>query len=284
MYKPSIFFNDIRNSTEYNEVRIELLKKELKTLPKGKLVFFNRKTGVQVYEYFDGKRRGIKKDKDRMHALARAEYLRNCINTYETEQYLEETSLKMLKRSGCGFSSEDNEISKCLERLKLAGLDMARVVCSPSQLEWRNHQSMNHNRREELKWPSSRGIMMRSMQETSIDNIFNEYGIPARYEFALKVDVTAMSEIYGAFPEGDKLYKTYYPDFVILLPDGSYIIWEHLGRIDLETYRNHIGEKVCAYLNSGIVAQNRLILTFPSDVSNPSAIHKIIQEKILPYL
>ncbi len=125
---------------------------------------------------------------------------------------------------------------------------------------------------------------MRSMQETNLDNIFDEYGLPVRYEMAFKVDVTGMKGVKGAFNEGGRLYKIYYPDFTILLPDGSYVIWEHLGRIDLEIYRNHLGEKMAAYLSSGAISQDRLILTFPADVSNPAIIHKIIQEKILPLL
>lgn len=125
------------------------------------------------------------------------------------------------------------------------------------------------------------GIKVRSKSEQVIGNALEVKGIPYRYEPEISMDLRWMEGV-DWLVQGK--YKTYYPDFVIMTADGSFIFWEHLGRVDLEEYRKHNMEKIAAYRQNGVCDDDHLILSFEKDMERPETVHTIIAKRILPYM
>jgi hypothetical protein len=114
------------------------------------------------------------------------------------------------------------------------------------------------------------GDLVRSKSEQIIANALYSYGIPFRYEEKFKYP----SE------NGD----WYYPDFTILLPDGSTLIWEHFGLLKNLGYCIHNGYKLHTYQKNNYVIGKNLIITQDDNKGNCSGaiIYGIIEKQILP--
>lgn len=92
------------------------------------------------------------------------------------------------------------------------------------------------------------GIKVRSKSEAFIVLKFVEYGIPFRYEAALRLDD-----------------KVYYPDFTIRHREtGKIIYWEHFGLMDSPSYRSKAFEKMETYIKNGIFPMQNLLMTYES--------------------
>ena len=76
-------------------------------------------------------------------------------------------------------------------------------------------------------------------------------------------------------------YKAYHPDFLIKLPSGKHVIWEHLGLIDLEDYRESSFEKLFVYRQVGLVSEQYMITTYEQDLSDTRIIDDIIVRRII---
>lgn len=122
----------------------------------------------------------------------------------------------------------------------LPGSEILKHVNMPlAALEWISAaDSQNALAPENLKYATGSGIAVRSKSERTIADKLTEFGVPFRYEARLETGNSAM-----------------YPDFTILLSDGSKVIWEHFGQ--------------------------RLICTFESDIENPEIIENIIKRRLL---
>lgn len=115
------------------------------------------------------------------------------------------------------------------------------------------------------------GIFVRSKSEQLLANALYAYGIPFHYEERYHYKIGNIGKIY--------------PDFTILLPDGSVIIWEHFGMLDNPSYCSRTAEKLNIYQMNGLILCKNLIITmddyhhnFGSDVINDT-----IKKFILPY-
>ena len=98
---------------------------------------------------------------------------------------------------------------------------------------------------------------------------------------------------YSRLPEGEILIpyryeaelfingNRYYPDFMILLPDGSILIWEHFGMMDDIDYASRAWRKIENYRRAGYVQHTNLICTYESDIENGKVIDEIIRRFIL---
>lgn len=145
------------------------------------------------------------------------------------------------------------------------------------------HSDYFHNQqyKEQLIFETYSGIKVRSKSEQAIGNELELRGIPYRYEQGMEFDVSWMSEVSGT---SLGKYKTYFPDFTILTGKGEYILWEHLGRVDLSGYRAHNMEKIAAYRHSGKYPDSRMILTFETDFKSLMTIARLIDDRILPHV
>lgn len=115
------------------------------------------------------------------------------------------------------------------------------------------------------------GELVRSKSEVIIANALYSYGIPFHYE--------------ERFPYPDENGRYYYPDFVIMLPDGRKLYWEHLGMLSKLPYCQHNAEKLYHYQTHGVHIGKNLIITQDDAKGscNSAFICKIIEEYILPY-
>ena len=115
------------------------------------------------------------------------------------------------------------------------------------------------------------GFLVRSKSEVIIANLLHSYGIPFRYE--------------ERFPYPDEDGKYYYPDFVILLPNGEKLYWEHLGLLSNKKYCIHNAEKLHHYQLHGVYIGRNLIITQDDNEGNCNSAFTelIIKQFILPY-
>lgn len=113
------------------------------------------------------------------------------------------------------------------------------------------------------------GMLVRSKSEVIIANALWHYGIPFCYE-----------EIFHTF---DGNY--FYPDFTIHLPDGSVIIWEHLGLLKKKDYCKSTANKLYYFQNEGYTIGKNLIITQDDwkGSCDSENIYHIIETYILPH-
>ncbi len=99
---------------------------------------------------------------------------------------------------------------------------------------------------EQLIYATPNGIKVRSKSELFIATELELSGVPYRYESILAL-------------EG----RNYYPDFTILNPKNSRIIyWEHFGKPDDPVYARSMNEKLSVYRRNKIVPFYNLIETY----------------------
>lgn len=131
--------------------------------------------------------------------------------------------------------------------------------CINSQM---NKQDDNHTH------PTNCGIWVRSKNEQYICDKLDSKNIKFEYEPLYLIN-------------GEYIY----PDFVIHLPNGRIIIWEHLGMIDKLGYCTHNAKKLNAYYLDGYMPGKNLFFTynFQDGSIDLQEIERIINEIILPY-
>lgn len=96
---------------------------------------------------------------------------------------------------------------------------------------------------------TSFGLAVRSKSEALIAELLHREGIEFDYE----------RELILQNQQGEP--ELYYPDFAIWIRSGELIYWEHLGRLDLEGYRNSNYKKLTDYYYNGIISPDNLIIT-----------------------
>ena len=252
---------------------IAVMKQERKGLPKGILVVNRQPKGIVFYMKKNGKPKGITRKKELVHLLARRTYLDRKIKEMEEVE-------KQLRIISAAVKTSKGYI----EDLSDTKLDIDRVRWSPQQIAGIKKGGMNPYEPEERVYMTRGGVYMRSKSERDIGNIYEEFGIPYAYECRLSLEVTAFTDVKGArVGSGGRLFKDYYPDFTIFLADGTFIVHEHLGRVDLEEYRAKAGEKLMAMTMNGI-SPDRLILTYEDDLKDISKLRRMLAERVVPFI
>ena len=117
-------------------------------------------------------------------------------------------------------------------------------------------QSENPAYRNQLKFPVSNGLMVRSKNEVNIAELLLKHKVKFRYEKALTLKRWEKDH-YGEWVYS---YKTIYPDFTIQLDDKE-LYWEHEGLMDLLDYAEDNDRKLMLYGSNGILIPDRLIIT-----------------------
>lgn len=102
---------------------------------------------------------------------------------------------------------------------------------------------------ENLTQPTLAGFDVRSKSEALIANALAERKIPFIYEEELTLFLPGRGEVI------------LHPDFVILLPSGKKIIWEHLGMLSEDFYLSAFSEKLKLYHTTGYQINSTLFLT-----------------------
>ena len=269
---------ELTNLRDYYSNLLMLRQNERAKIEGGYITIENRAGRTFFYENHGSKRKGITKDKPRVAQLSRANYL-------DLEIKGLSSALSKLNRILEGLRGDRGDARERFDkRFSGAGDVRTKAILTPLQLRSAGRQSQNSFMPESLNVTTKSGIMVRSLSEQTWADMYHELGIPFRYEMKIKVDVTGMGQIPGAYHEGGRFYKDYYPDFTLFLADNSIIIHEHLGLINDENYIYKAGERIIAYTDSGLITPDRLLLTFPDDVRNPERFRRLLKKKVQPYV
>ncbi|MBQ9989693.1 MAG: hypothetical protein IJP31_01925 [Lachnospiraceae bacterium] len=118
---------------------------------------------------------------------------------------------------------------------------------------------------EDKVYSTKKDELVRSKSEVLLADMYNELGIPYRYEAALYL----------------KSGKKKYPDFTLLkMATGELIYHEHLGLLDNDEYRKANLAKLDEYRRNGIFPGKNLIITYEAENSflNIKEIRQMVKE------
>lgn len=237
---------DILNCMDANELNKELkqIDKEMRKLRKGKLMIRNQdsENRIKFYHKTDKTLTYLNKAK-----RALAEELAYKLQL-ELEKEIIESRLSMLSTASARFENAKNKYHKYMTNPGFAEL-LSNYKCGRTDLSKWMHSEYNTNPRftEKKTHPTVFGIKVRSKSESQIAILLANHSIAFRYECEFVVDGI-----------------TIYPDFTIKLSDGRTVIWEHLGMLDISTYRKETCQKLETYFVNGYLPGKNLILTAES--------------------
>lgn len=125
--------------------------------------------------------------------------------------------------------------------------------------------------RNSLPFPDAKNMSMdgkrtRSKGETTYHDAFHELGVLYRYDCLIEI----------TDPSGNVHLLS--PDFLIQCFDGSFIIVEHLGRLDSLKYAMDFGEKCHLYLQAGFILGKNFFVT--SDDAHGGTDSQIIHDTV----
>lgn len=169
-------FNYCISDFQHSESRkLAFLRKELKYLEAkgyGRLRWRRRGNYCNFWDYSNGCQRGITKDKDKLYSMARRDYLRLYLDDQRTDN----------SPQWC------REINNLLQSFSSAGLELSRIVLTPKQYNWAcSPQSCKSDRKDDLRYRTNNGVLVRSKSEQFIGNLLEDFGIPYRYEPELRI-------------------------------------------------------------------------------------------------
>lgn len=138
-------------------------------------------------------------------------------------------------------------------------------------------QSENPYKREELKILTSFGLYVRTKSEAQIAELLYSLDIEFYYEKTLTLEYVG---------ENGYDFKTYYPDFTIMQPDGSMILWEHKGMLSKKGYVERDIRKEIVYNMNGIYQPHNYMVTAdgPDNRMDMESTKLIVQGWLLPKL
>lgn len=260
---------------KYWTAAIKEMTNERRRLRDGSIVV--QKKGERYYyqENSDGQIQGISRDTERRDELIRARYLDMKIRELKACRDAIRVVIKKIRKRKV---SPEKAIRK---RFRDPDISLERLIWTEEQRECSRKQSENPYKREELTVKTTRGIWMRSLSEQLIGNMYEELWIPYQYERTTMIDVTAAGDVGYSEMRNGKRYKVFYPDFTIILADGSTILHEHFGMADPE-YRAKAGNKLIVLMLSRRSAKDRIIITGPEDAKNLERLREIAVTSILP--
>ena len=227
--------------------RLNLLSSELSQLPEGEFYSYYSH-GTKCYsERFPvkgnmkkEKKKGIKKDTDRLYKLVRKEYVKQAIAILNKDINAVESLLRWYRPADENSVMEDF-VKKHPELT--AGIYYGRMNYD----EWaEKFETADGYHPESLKSTSADGTRKRSLGEIIIAGKLDQYGIPYRYEAPI-----------------DHPDISFVPDFTIIRPrDNKIIYWEHLGNVNDQSYLDYNKHKFDFFERYGIVPWDNLIVSF----------------------
>lgn len=259
---------------EFHDHLIAALKRERKAIDGGKVVLMHSK---YIYEKTKSGKVGITKQKRRVRRLLRKEYLSRKIKELQSDKEFIE---KMLEKLEPGYKVD----TYMANRFEDTPFDYQQSLISEHQYQCNCQESQNPSHREDLTVKTNGGRYVRTFSEKVWGDLYESLNIPYCYEMKFTIDVTDMPTVKGAYCKDGRMYKDYYPDFVIPLADGTFYVHEHLGLIDKEDYIYKTGEKIIAYTNGMKIPMKRIVFTYPDDVKDQRRMIKFLQKNVVPYI
>lgn len=140
--------------------------------------------------------------------------------------------------------------------------------------EWKNcslypeyKAAVLRNDTQKLKYDTGMGFRVRSKSEVLISTALTS-SLPFKYEEPLALIV---------YPETKQIYEKYcrgalagdsimmLPDFTILCPDGSTVIWEHQGLMDNDAYLKKFYFRQDIYTRNGFLPGRDIVFSYESE-------------------
>lgn len=164
----------------------------------------------------------------------------------ELENYqVQIATLKERQAEKRNIQKKLKKVEKCFKALQL---DYAQANKEAAKVQKQDDNEKKAFYPEGLRHLTLRGEYVRSKSEALLANLFFYYGIPYEYEKAVTLNGHVI-----------------HPDFTILLPDGTYLFWEHLGMLSDPNYAKKWAIKHQTYMECGIAEGNGLIITRDQD-------------------
>ena len=258
-------------SLDYVDQQIESLEKELKKLPKGKLIVARNGKGYKWYLSHGKKPLYLpKSERKRAEGVARRMYLEGMLKDFgrEREGILRYLELHEETEHAMHFLEKSDEYRRLALESTNYGSGKRVEIVDERIREWLEEEyEPNPYMPENLIYRSATGKMLRSKSECLIDMLLDKAGIIYKYECPVRL--------------GGRIV---YPDFTIMHPrSGEFYYWEHMGLFDDAEYRKRACEKIYQYGCEGVYPNERLILTYETARSplNAWEAEQIIREKFL---
>lgn len=171
---------------------------------------------------------------------------------------------------------------------------------------------------------TSRGVHVRSKSEKAIADALESYGVNYIYESKFVINVQPFVDslcvelqkagipaskkpyyysngvCYWSVPScfdfmnlPGSLWHTYdarsgtvtiYPDFTIMLNDGSLFVWEHDGLIDQTAYRSNAGERLFAMNVCSSLSRENILTSYEKDITDAKALQSLVMNYVLKRL
>jgi len=272
----------------------ESVRNELRYYPNGKLMLSNNHGIIQKIMVTKEKgsklnRKGIGRDRELVHKLARKEYLKAELEHLRFNIRLLEQTSKQFK--GTGINNILPDLPKYYDSLpqdmlQTSALKRSRFnaphpdesvplqpakkfIDSISTESWgRGPYKPNTTFPEKKTIQLPNGLKVRSKSEAAIIGLYEKYGIPFHYD-----EVLSFADLYYSANNGAEskenaltldpsLKLILSPDFIAARKDGKLIYHEHFGMINDPGYLTHMQQKLQIYAACGIVPWDNLIITF----------------------
>ena len=273
MHSINTILDDLSERKEYLENILKEANRCIANMPRGRLRTIRQRSKFRYYEITDPKDHVGKyihvSNIARAKKLAQKDYYEKMIKQAGAE-------LEVIEKTLHGYSAglfTNQGMPNRAEQVFTNLPEARKILVSPMVFTDDEYAKMwqgmsyvgNDFRVEEKVYATKREEMVRSKSELMLADMFNDLGIPYRYECALR------------FKNG----KTVFPDFTLLKKSTREEIYlEHLGMMDEEEYLNHNLYKIEEYRKNGIYLGKNLILTFESSSCplNIGSIRKSMRE------
>ena len=305
-------------SIVYPSQTVGSIRKRVAKLLPGYLRVLHDGKYIRFYERIDNKKVFLKKDSDRLYLLARKRYLT------EVLEIMMILSGSTTESSGFEHQYNKlveliNDFAK--GNLDLARIAFTPAQYKWYTGKYRRKGISTDTNKETMK--TGYGDSVRSKSEQSIANALWGFAIPCHYEEKLLIDVQPIVDrmtfdlktqgwreknvfyyrggsCYWNIPNElqfmnvpGSIWHTYdyrsghitiYPDFTIMLADGTRLYWEHEGLLDQIVYRVNAIDRVFIMRSAGNIDPLSIIETEEKDSVDPSALDKIIRTRVIPGL
>lgn len=224
---------------------IKRVEEAIDSFPEGRLrvVQTNRPQYFYIQEKGDTKGAYIKKNQRFLaQQLAQKDYYERLLHEMKNE-------LNILKRFGKRY--DGNCLMEVYDKMVLDRKQLIKpVFVSDAEYakRWQEEpDEYNPYHPEELKYNTEREEKVRSKSEKMIADMYNELGIPYKYEKPLTLSNGV----------------TKYPDFTLLKVSSRQEVYhEHLGMLDDDEYRDRTLKKLREYEQNGIILGKNLIISY----------------------
>lgn len=269
----------LEEAMAHDEAQLRSMKQELSLIDDAGIQVRPKKTYVQFirYDRKTKKQNGITRNQDLVYSLARRSFLEQRINLIENSRSHFQQALDAT-RDAIEQANWEIEFRKFSD----AGLDLARILFTPEQLEWINTPySPNPHHPEDLKHPTPGGLITRSKSEASLGSIAEELGLPFRYDDFTRI----LYDPLGDSPSRDSVYSDYkFPNLC-----GGITIHEHPGAFQVNRYGDNALMRLNDYHNFEVmelpgrpVSHDEFTWSFECDLQDQKQLRKLFRRILLP--